>query len=337
MTNATFSVPAEWAQQRAIWIGWPSDHENWPGPHLEGARIEISDLAALVAKQVDVHLVAGNVAAAEVAQKMCGDVARVHNLPMGDIWLRDIGPVFARSDTGLVGLTFDFNGWGGRYIMEGDTRTADAILAITDTPSRRHEFILEGGSVDHNGQGALLTTRQCLLNPNRNPGWRDVEATANLKSAFGASEVIWLDEGLAGDHTDGHVDNLARFVGPEHVVCQSPSGTDDPNAAVLEKVKNDLVAAGLNVTEIPSAGHVLDDDGKLAAASHMNFIFANQLVVLPIYDAARGEAARLALAQALPQHDVVALPSNHILSGGGSFHCISQQVPDIVSDTERQT
>lgn len=320
--------PPEWARQHAIWIGWPSDTENWPHD-LDGARAEVAGLAKACSASMTVNLVAGNATAAQNANAACAPFARVHQLPMGDIWLRDIGPIFCQTGQTLAGLTFSFNGWGGRYILEGDTQTADAILAITGHQGVRSDFILEGGSIDNNGAGTLLTTRQCLLNENRNTGWTETLATEKLKTAFGAKRIVWLGDGLEGDHTDGHVDNIARFIGETRVVCQHPSGPDDPNTDTYGRIAADLKAAGFDVVTIPSPGRVLDREGEVMAASHVNFVFANGTIIMPVYNAEKGEAARRALADALPAFKVMALPSKHILSGGGSFHCISQQVPSI--------
>lgn len=323
----------EWAAQDAIWIGWPSDTGNWPHD-LAGARAEIAALVRACTGASAIHLVAGNIEAARAAADTCGDIARIHTLPMGDIWLRDTGPVYAINAGELVGLTFSFNGWGERFVMAGDTDTASAMLSALGHKERRHAFVLEGGSIDHDGTGVFLTTRQCLLNGNRNPGWTEATASVELERAFGAQRIIWLGDGLVGDHTDGHVDNLARFIGPGRVVCQHPTGADDPNAAVYAQAEADLVAAGLDIVSLPSPGRVLDQAGDVVAASHLNFIFVNDRVILPVYDEMHGETACQALGAALPDHDIIALPSRHILSGGGSFHCISQQMPALASGKE---
>lgn len=321
-------VPAEWATQQDIWIGWPSDTENWPDD-LDGARGEVAAFAKACSARMAVHLVAGNARAAANAGEHCAGFARIHHLPMGDIWLRDTGPIFVSDGAELTGLTFGFNGWGGRYVLDGDTQTADAILGVTGHKARRSDFTLEGGSLDHNGAGTLLTTRQCLLNENRNSGWTEEIAEAHLKAAFGADRVVWLGDGLEGDHTDGHVDNIARFIGPSRVVCQHPSGEDDPNADTYARIAAGLKAAGFEVVTIPSPGKVLDRAGEVAAASHVNFVFANGAIIMPIYNETYGDAAQRALQDAMPEYEIIGLPSKHILSGGGSFHCISQQVPAV--------
>ncbi|MGB6428493.1 MAG: agmatine deiminase family protein, partial [Methyloceanibacter sp.] len=195
---------------------------------------------------------------------------------------------------------------------------------------------LEGGSVDHDGQGTILATRQTLLNPNRN-GWSKIEAEAALRQAFGAKTVIWIDEGLKHDHTDGHIDNIARFVGPGRVVCQSPDGADDPNAETLNQIAETLEAATdagarkLEVTRIPGVGRYRNALGDISPASHMNFVIANGVVVVPVYGTPTEAAALDALRGVFPGRKIVGVPSRGLLgagdAGGGSFHCITQQEP----------
>ena len=182
------------------------------------------------------------------------------------------------------------------------------------------------------GEGTLLTTRQCLLNPNRNAHWTEEGAEVALKRALGVEKILWLDEGLLNDHTDGHIDNLARFVAPGKVVCQSPANRDDPNHDVLEEIAlslgamRDAKGRKLEVIRIPSVGLVEDEDGDPVPASHMNFLIGNSTVVVPIYSGS-GDDAVNALASLFPDRRVLGLSSNAILTGGGSFHCITQQEP----------
>ncbi len=201
---------------------------------------------------------------------------------------------------------------------------------------RRFDFILEGGAVDHDGCGTMLTTAQTLLNPNRN-GWSKDEAEAALANAFGARKVIWIDEGLINDHTDGHIDNIARFVGQATVVCQSPAGDDDPNAEILNTIARTLEGATdadgrrLKVLRIPGVGRYINALGDIAPASYMNFVIANGVVVVPVYGTETQEAALAALRDAFPDRAVVGVPSIGLMgageAGGGSIHCITQQEP----------
>ncbi len=317
----------EWAAQDALWIGWPCVPDYWDEA-FGGAQDEIAVLVRTLAARVKVHLGVRTEQDAKIARRACGPECDIHILPMGDIWFRDTGPIFAQIDGVPTGLQFGFNGWGEKFIMPGDEATGAAILKASLYAGQPHDVILEGGAVDFDGAGRLLTTRACLLNPNRNI-WAEPDAEQALRSAFGADHIIWLDEGLTGDHTDGHVDNIARFIGAGHVVCQSPSGADDPNADQYAAIEQALRQAGLRVTVMPSPGKIHAPDGTLLAASHVNFIFANGLVIMPRYEDTFSQEARAALAKSLPDHEVILLDANHILSGGGSFHCISQQMPQM--------
>jgi agmatine deiminase len=197
-------------------------------------------------------------------------------------------------------------------------------------------FVLEGGAIEHDGEGTILATREVLLNTNRNR-WTEQDAETALRHALGAEKIIWLDGGLKNDHTDGHVDNVARFIAPGHVVCQSRSGGDDPNResfdAVARGVERATDARGrkLRVTRIPSPGLVLDNKGEPVPASHLNFVIANGVVVVPVYGTPTAEAAVGALQELFPTRKVVGLSSRGLLgngdAGGGSFHCITREEP----------
>ncbi len=248
----------------------------------------------------------------------------------GDIWLRDTGPIFTADGSAL---RFRNNGWGGKYSLEYDDTVGDHVAALSGKPVVEFDFILEGGAVDQDGEGTLLTTAQCILNPNRNKGWTKEIAEQKLCEAFGASKVIWIDEGLVNDHTDGHIDNIVHFVGPGKVACMSPYGADDPNAEILNRIaealKNSTDAKGrkLEVIQLPSPGRVENEDGDVIPASHMNFLIGNKTVVVPLYGADSSDEAVAVIQKIFPHHKVVGLSSTAILSGGGSFHCITQQEP----------
>lgn len=321
--SSAFVIPAEWAPQSRIWTAWPSHPELWPGTLLQEARSEIAAMVRIIAGQTPFHVLAFGEEAVQSAAAALGDVATIVPARFGDVWLRDTGPIF----TGTGGcLRFASNGWGGKYIYEFDDEVGDTIAGLATAPISRFPFVLEGGALEHNGKGALLTTRQCLLNPNRN-GWDETTATVRLQQAFNATAVYWLDDGVLYDHTDGHVDNLARFVGENTVVCQRAFGEDDPNAQLHEKTASDLQALGLDVVQIPSPGLVKDEEGSVMPASHMNFIISNGAVIVPVYGTASAEQAVAELAELFPGRQVVGVKANALLTGGGSFHCITQQEP----------
>jgi agmatine deiminase len=333
----TLTVPAERAPHKAMWLGFPSHEELWQ-EDLPVAQGEVAALARALAGPGAEHvrLMTGSPEGEAAARALLGDVAGIEIVPgrFGDIWLRDTGPIFAKGPNGAVAQGFRFNGWGGKYVMDHDEEVAGQIAAASATPLVANDLIMEGGALDHDGAGTILTTGQCLLNPNRNTGWTQAAAEAALAKALGARKLIWLGDGLANDHTDGHVDNLARFVAPGHVVCPVAWGRGDLNVEAYDDCARRLGEATdadgrpLKVTRIPSPGWIEGADGRAAPASHMNFIIGNKAVVMPVYEP--GQAADLALQglQALfPDRAVIGLPSNAILTGGGSFHCITQQEP----------
>lgn len=332
----TLIVPPEWAPHKAMWLGFPSHADLWL-EDLAPAQAEVAALARALATEggEQVRLLVHGKAAESLARDQLGDLdaIEIRQARFGDIWLRDTGPIFARKDSSPVAQAFRFNGWGGKYELEYDDEVAGQIAHAAGVPLTQHGFILEGGALDHDGEGGVLTTTQCLLNPNRNPGWGEAEAEAALAAALGARRVLWLGRGLEADHTDGHVDNLARFVGPGVVVCPLAFGRADPNAkaydACAERLAGMTDAAGrrLRVVRIPSPGRLEDEEGGIIPASHMNFLIANRAVIVPTYGTASSAMAVDALSELFPERTVIGLPSNALLTGGGSFHCISQQEP----------
>ena len=335
VTEDAISVPAEWAPQKAMWTAWPADPDEWNGD-LASPRRDVAALVRALSQSNRVRLLAAGAEAEASARAELGGVAEIIPARYGDIWLRDTGPIFARTEDGAVALRFRTNGWGGKFDLPDDATVGDDIARLAGTPVRKFDFVLEGGAVEQDGASTVLTTRQTLLNENRN-GWTDTHAEAALREAFGTKKVVWIDQGLVNDHTDGHIDALARFVGPGRVVCQSPAGTDDPNAEILNEIARTLEGARdalgrkLEVVRIPSPGLVLNDLGEVAPASHVNFVIANGVVVMPVYGTATADRAVEALQTVFPGRKVMGLDSRGLLgsgiAGGGSFHCITQQEP----------
>ena len=328
----SFVVPPEWAPHRAMWLGFPSHADLWEDDFAP-AQAEVAALARALAGPGGEHvkLMTGSPEGEAAARVLLGDVASIEIVPgrFGDIWLRDTGPIFGPDGRAAA---FRFNGWGGKYELEHDDTVAAQIAEAAGAKLTAHDFILEGGALDHDGIGTVLTTDQCLLNRNRNPDWTEAKAQAALADSLGARKVLWLGEGLRNDHTDGHVDNLARFVAPATVAIPVAWGRGDPNAAAFDDAARRLAsmtdAEGreLSVVRIPSPGWIDGEDGPVPA-SHMNFLIANKAVIVPIYEPRPGEFAVELLRQVFPDRAVIGLPSSAILTGGGSFHCITQQEP----------
>jgi agmatine deiminase len=316
----------EWAPHEAVWIGFPSDPELWLGD-LKPAEREVAAFAEAVhagGRGEQVRLVAAHEGAAESARKLA-PFAEVIVEPFGDIWLRDTGPIVLSSGKSRRAQGFGFNGWGGKYDLDGDQDIGERLAASASLPFARADWVLEGGAIDGDGSGTVVTTEQCLLNPNRNQLTRE-ETERKLLDDLGFERVVWLGSGLMNDHTDGHVDNLARFVAPGRVAIPM-AAKDDPNEAVYKDAAKRLGAARLDIVSLPSPGRITDEDGDVIPASYMNFYIGNAVVVVPQYGAANDRAA-VAVVQALfPDRVAIGLRADHILTGGGSFHCISQQVP----------
>ncbi len=328
-TAGNLLVPAEWAPQRVMWSGWPSHGDLWL-ENLEPARAEVAKMIALLAEDQKVNVMAMGADAVKAAKAaLPSKNVEIFDFKFGDMWPRDTGPIFTADGTALRFLN---NGWGGKYDLPHDDTIGDDIANAMKAPMRKFDFILEGGSIEWDGEGTILTTRECVLNKNRND-WSEAEAEKALKEAFGAQKILWLDGGLVNDHTDGHIDNIARFIAPGKVVCQRPFGKDDPNAAIFKKITYDLEqmtdAQGrkLEVLRISSPGLVKNEDGEPVAASHVNFLIGNKTVIVPTYDTPSAQEAVTALQKLFPGRKVTGVYSRAILTGGGSFHCMTQQVP----------
>jgi agmatine deiminase len=333
--NEAIEVPPEWAPQKAVWTAWPADPREWNGD-LEPPRRDVAALVRALADSGHVRLLVNGSEAEDSARAALAGAAEIIPARYGDIWLRDTGPIFARAAGHPVALCFKTNSWGGKFGLPDDATVGSRIARLAGISELAFEFVLEGGAIDHNGEGTVLATRQTLLNANRN-GWTEAEAEAALASALGAKKIVWVDEGLQNDHTDGHIDNLARFIGPGLVACQAPAGDDGPNAAILEAAARSLEAASgadgrkLDIVRIPGVGGYRNALGEMAPASHMNFIIANGAVAVPVYGTALQDKALGMLSELFPGRKVVGLPSCGLIgsgnAGGGSFHCITQQEP----------
>ena len=316
----------EWAPHEAMWIGFPSAADLWKDD-LAPAQAEVAALAAALhadGKGEAIWLVAADDTAAAEARRLA-PFASVIVERFGDIWLRDTGAIVLGTGEARRAQGFRFNGWGDKYDLPGDDSIGERLAAAARLPFAKSDWVLEGGAIDGDGTGLFLTTEQCLLNPNRNPGFGKDEVEARLMRDLGSIRVIWLGDGLDNDHTDGHVDNLARFVAPGRVAIPE-AVPDDPNAASYADAAEALLDADLEVVAIPSPG-LIEVDGEAIPASYMNFLIGNAAVVVPQYGAPNDAAAVEALAELFPDRHVVGLRADHILTGGGSFHCISQQVP----------
>lgn len=325
----TVRMPAEFAPQDWIWICFPHDASLWV-EDLVPAQEQMAAFANAVAETgQQVRLVVFDAANEMRARELVSGNVLCERHAYGDIWIRDTGPLVLHDGKGgHIARRFRFNGWGGKYELPGDDTVGEAMAQAARLPVDHMDWVLEGGAIDTDGTGLVVTTEQCLLNPNRNPSLSKAEIEARLRGDIGFDRVLWLGDGLEGDHTDGHVDNLARFVAPGTLAIPLASGPDDPNAAVYADARARARDFGLAVRDIPSPGR-LDMGGEVIPASYMNFIICNQVVVVPTYGSVHDGDAVAAVADMFPGRAVVGVPSDAVLTGGGSFHCSSQHVPSL--------
>ncbi|MGB8700205.1 MAG: agmatine deiminase family protein [Thermosynechococcaceae cyanobacterium] len=342
-TDLGFRQPAEWSPHRACWVAFPYNAKEWGEP-LAAAQAEFVALCRAIAdpdpvtggpRGETIELLAANLAVLEQARHaLIGIPVNFHLIPYDDIWLRDCAPLFVTNpQRETAAVVFQFNVWGHKFDLPQDEQIALQIAKGTGLPFFEYRLVLEGGSVETDGAGTCLTTRQCLLNPNRNPDLDQATLEKLLKSALGYETILWLDEGLLNDHTDGHIDTLVRFVAPGVAICMQPQSPDDPNAAVLDRIAAELAtfkdARGktLQIIPIPSPGLVLDDAGQIMPASYVNFYIGNSTVVVPTYGTEFDQPAVAAIAACFPDRKTVGLSAKALLTAGGAFHCITQPQP----------
>ncbi len=316
-------MPPEWAKQDWLWIGFPHLAEEWPA-FLAPAQEQIAAFANAVADSgQEVRLLVRDEASEARARTLVSAKVVLERRVYGDIWLRDTGPL-VRADG--VALRHRFNGWGGKYEMPGDQTIGAEIARDAGLQVFESDWVLEGGAVDGDGTGLAATTEQCLLNPNRNPHLSRQEIEARLARDLGFDRVLWLGDGLINDHTDGHVDNLARFIAPNRLAVPRATGRDDPNAAIYADARIRSEGYGVTVEEIPSPGRI-ERNGRIEPASYVNFAITSQLVVVPTFGSPHDEEGVAAIAALFPDRDTMGLPGDAVLAGGGGFHCASQQMP----------
>jgi agmatine deiminase len=339
-----YAMPAEWEHHDATWLAWPEDRVTFPN-RLDRARDRFVEIIAQLTRGEDVHLAVRSRLAQSRARGLLRaggvDLRRVqfHVWDYADVWFRDYGPTFVVNRllhrTSIV--QWRFNAWGGKYpplIKDGNIPyfISERIGISLFMPG----IVLEGGAIDVNGRGTLMTTEQCLLNPNRNPGLSKREAARYFADFLGCRRVIWLKGGLAGDDTDGHIDNVARFVNPNTVVCAFEEDAADENYAILKQNFETLCRARdqggqpLRVVKLPMPPQIRNTVGgkKLRlAASYANFFIANAAVLVPVFNHSNDERARSILAEFFPDRAVVGIDCTDLIYGGGALHCISQQQP----------
>ncbi|MBM3225235.1 MAG: agmatine deiminase family protein [Candidatus Tectomicrobia bacterium] len=340
--HSGYRMPAEWELHTATWLAWPHNPITW-GEQLGAVEDIFLRMAVALQAQELVHcLVHDRATADRVRQRLDRQGVRpervlLHEWPTADAWMRDSGPIFVTTTTTTVPpvalCDWQFNAWGNKYAdLLTDNGLPQRIAASLGFPRFTPGIVLEGGSIDVNGRGSCLTTEQCLLNPNRNPHLQRTEIEAYLHDYLGVRQVIWLGEGIAGDDTDGHIDDIARFVNPTTVVCVVEDDPRDVNYVPLQDNYQRLLRARdqdgqpLQVVPLPMPGPVGPAEARLPA-SYANFYIANGVVLVPIFEHPNDQKA-LALLQALfPERQVLGVPCEPLVWGLGAMHCVTQQQP----------
>ena len=332
-------MPAEWARHRGTWLSWPHRESSWPG-NFERVPAVIAEMVRHLAPGEEVHI---NVSGAEMESEVRGMLQRAkiatgnvhfHHNPTNDAWCRDHGPIFVqRGDEQLI-LDWGYNAWGGKYPPYDlddviPTRIAEELgISVAHPP-----MILEGGSIDVNGAGTLLTTEACLLNPNRNPGLSRETIETMLRDWLGVHHILWLGDGIVGDDTDGHIDDIARFTEARTVVTVVEEDPADENHALLQdnlhrlESMSDQDGMPLRIVTLPMPRAVVCE-GQRLPASYANFYIGNEVVLLPAYDPPRDRVAQETLQRLFPTRRVVPIDCTALIWGLGAFHCLTQQWPD---------
>jgi agmatine deiminase len=320
-------LPAEWEPHERTLMGWPCRRELW-GPTLARARADYATVANAIAGFEPVTMIANPGADAADARAGCGEGVEVVELPLDDSWLRDCGPIYVYDgDRRRVAVHFRFNAWGEKFSpWDRDAAVGGLIAERLGDKVVRADIVLEGGSILSDGTGTLLTTEQCLLNPNRNPELDRVGIEDALRRYLGVERIVWLGEGLVEDRdTDGHVDLIAAFATPGKVLLQTVP-EDNVNFDRCEDNRARLSVAGIEVVELPFLPYV-EVAGEPVAASYMNFYICNDAVIVPVTGADTDAAALALIGGEYPSREVIPVPGAVLAYGGGGPHCITQQVP----------
>jgi len=335
-----YRMPAEWEPQSAIWLAWPHNRDTWADHGIADVRRVYAETIRALGSGQRVNLLVNDDASETAARDTLIDAGvdvgpvTYFQIPTRDTWIRDYGPTFVVDGKGGVAMVrWEFNAWGGKYEdLKADTGIPAAINEHLRLPFFDAGLVLEGGSIEVNGEGTVLTTEQCLLNTNRNPQLTRAQIEKRLHDYLGVSHVVWLGHGIIGDDTDGHIDDIARFVDARTIVCVVEQDRHDPNFAPLQenharlKQAVDQKGRPFRVLTLPTPGPVSDATGRLPA-SYANFYIGNAAVVVPVFGVEADDQALEVLRACFPNRHVVGIDSRHMVAGLGAIHCCSQQQP----------
>ena len=339
-----YLMPAEWHRHKATWLSWPKDPETWPDRVDQVEEVFLQMIEALAPHEV-VNLLVDDAETEALVRGRCTfaavDNIRFHHIQTVDSWIRDYGPNFLiRNDGSVAYNDWRFNAWGNKYEeLKKDDQIPQVLEPILQLPRFEPGIVMEGGSIDVDGAGCVLTTEQCLLNTNRNPELTKAEIEQTLKRYLGVSKVLWLGEGIVGDDTDGHIDDIARFVAPGVIICTREDDPDDANHELLEdnfkrlQRMTDSQGKEFEILSLPMPGIVggtSTDNRNLERlpASYANFYIANSVVLAPVFGHANDQRAIATLTHAFPTRRVVPINCEPLVWGMGTIHCVTQQQPE---------
>jgi agmatine deiminase len=335
-----YRMPAEWEPHQATWLSWPHNPQSWPGK-IEQVWPRYAEMVAALVRSETVHINVNNSTMERQAQKYLREAGAdgeivFHYFPTNDAWCRDHGAIIVKNPLAtspLVATDWQYNAWGEKYPpFDLDQKIPGQMANELHIPLREGNMVLEGGSIDVNGEGLLLTTESCLLNPNRNPTMTREQIEQRLQEMLGVETVYWLGDGIAGDDTNGHIDDITRFVGPNTIVTAIETDSSDLNFMPLrenfERLKSFLNPAGqpFEIYELPMPPAVVYEEQRLPA-SYANFYIANDVVLVPTFLDRRDEQAKEILQHCFPTRKIVGIDCTDIVWGLGAFHCLTQQIP----------
>ena len=333
-------IPPEWSQHQGTWFTWPHNQNTWPA-QLAAVREELIRIISILSEVEEVHIgvnTVDDIYFLEKKFKKCNARSNIfiHHVPSNDAWARDHGVIFGQSADGKrVALKFLFNSWGGKYPpYDKDNLIGMYMAEILEAQLIDHDFVLEGGAIDMNGAGRLITTKDCLLNPNRNPHFNSKEIEEKIKDYFNIQNILWLDEGIEGDDTDSHIDELARFVSETRIIIMDECDVSSVNYERLEKNISTLESyresmRDLEIVKIPMPIISSNKEMNHLPASYANFYIANEIVFIPTFDCREDDQALDILRECFKSRRLVPVNSRSFVEGLGGIHCLTQQIPKI--------
>ncbi|MDR0533736.1 MAG: agmatine deiminase family protein [Verrucomicrobiales bacterium] len=341
---SAYAMPAEWAPHEATWLVWPVNVETWPEDLERVRNVYAQMIEALTANEKVILLTGTCEVADDVQQRLAKSGTnfanlKLVNIPVNDSWVRDSGPIFlkakdADNQVPLVANDFIFNTWGQKYgPWDDDDQIPTRGGQMFGFPVIKHDLVLEGGSIDVNGAGCVLTTKQCLLNPNRNPSLTQQQIEDKLKRFLGVQQVLWLDDGIEGDDTDGHIDDITRFVSENKILTVVEPNKADANHEPLNnnfkqlQTFRDANGKPFEIIELPMPDRLVEGPFGRSPASYGNFYIANGTVLVPIYSAPNDQIALDIIQSCFPDRKVIGIECSPLVNGLGSIHCVTQQQP----------